>query len=151
MHLVISSYDGTNTVPSLNTFASAGIIGVDASNIGIINQFLAIMSVGSTDSVAEVQALVDAVLKLMICADGTANGNCTFTATEFQAMGYTDIDTQEEVDALNADLDVLDLTPNQEQRDISEVVDEVIQRFMPQPVPTTPPPTTSPPTSKCVQ
>ena len=144
---VISSYDGTNTVPSLNTFASAGIIGVDASNIGIINQFLAIMSVGSTDSVAEVQALVDAVLKLMICADGTANGNCTFTATEFQAMGYTDIDTQEEVDALNADLDVLDLTPNQEQRDISEVVDEVIQRFMPQPVPTTPPPTTSPPTS----
>jgi hypothetical protein len=73
---VISGYDGTNTVPSLNTFANAGIIGVDASNIGIINQFLAVMSASSTDSVAEVQALVDAVLKLMICADGTANENC---------------------------------------------------------------------------
>ncbi|MSX76853.1 MAG: hypothetical protein F2738_02310, partial [Actinobacteria bacterium] len=144
---VISGYDGTNTVPSLNTFASAGIIGVDASNIGIINQFLAIMPAGSTDSVAEVQALVDAVLKLMICADGTANGNCTFTAAEFQAMGYTDIDTQEEVDALNADLDVLDLTPNEESRKTTETVNAVIERFRPQPVPTTTPPTTSPATT----
>jgi hypothetical protein len=132
---VISGYDGTNTVPSLNTFASAGITGVDASNIGIINQFLAVMSSSSTDSVAEVQALVDAVLKLMICADGAANENCTFTVTEFQAMGYSDIDTQEEVDALNADLDILDLTPNEESRRTTETVNAVIERFRPQPVP----------------
>jgi hypothetical protein len=142
---VISGYDGTNTVPSLNTFASAGITGVDALNIGIINQFLAIMSVGPTDSVAEVQALVDAVLKLMICADGAANGNCTFTAAEFQAMGYTDIDTQEEVDALNSDLDILDLTPNEESRRTTEAVNAVIERFRPRPVTT--PPTTPPATS----
>jgi hypothetical protein len=144
---VISGYDGTNTVPSLNTFANVGIIGVDASNIGIINQFLAVMSASSTDSVAEVQALVDAVLKLMICADGTANGNCTFTAAEFQAMGYNDIDTQEEVDALNADLDVLDLTPNEESRKTTETVNAVIERFRPHPVPTTTPPTTPPTTT----
>ena len=146
---VISGYDGTNTVPSLNTFASAGIIGVDASNIGIINQFLAVMSATSTDSVAEVQALVDAVLKLMICADGAANENCTFTVAEFQAMGYSDIDTQEEVDALNADLDILDLTPNEESRRTTETVNAVIERFRPQPVTTPPttPPTTSPVTT----
>jgi len=144
---VISGYDGTNTVPSLNTFANAGIIGVDASNIGIINQFLAVMSASSTDSVAEVQALVDAVLKLMICADGTANENCSFTAVEFQAMGYNDIDTQEEVDALNADLDVLDLTPTEESRRTTETVNAVIERFRPRPVPTTGPPTTSPVTT----
>jgi hypothetical protein len=144
---VISGYDGTNTVPSLNTFASAGITGVDALNIGIINQFLAVMSASSTDSVAEVQSLVDAVLKLMICADGTANGNCTFTAAEFQAMGYNDIDTQEEVDALNADLDILDLTPNEVSRRTTETVNAVIERFRPRPVPTTAPPTTSPATT----
>ncbi|MEI7507557.1 MAG: hypothetical protein WCK23_12160, partial [Actinomycetes bacterium] len=144
---VISGYDGTNTVPSLNTFTNAGIIGVDATNIGIINQFLAVMPATATDSVAEVQALVDAVLKLMICADGTANGNCTFTAAEFQAMGYSDIDTQEEVDALNADLDVLDLTPSEESRRTTETVNAVIERFRPRPVTTTVPPTTSPATT----
>jgi hypothetical protein len=140
---VISGYDGTNTVPSLTTFALAGVTDVDASNIGIINQYLAVMPSDLTDSVAEVQALVNAVLKLMICADGQANQNCTFTVEEFHAMGYLDIDTPDEVNALNTDLDVLDLRPNQEQRDISEVVDDVIRRFMPQPVSTTPP-TTSP-------
>ena len=143
---VISAYEGVNTVPSLNTFANAGISGVDASNIGIINQFLAVMSSSSTDTIAEVQALVDAVLKLMICADGTSNENCTFTAAEFQAMGYTDIDTQEEVDALNADLDVLDLAPNEESRKTTETVNAVIERFRPRPVPTTAPPTTTPTT-----
>jgi hypothetical protein len=135
---VISAYDGNNTAPSLSTFQAAGIIGVDSSNIGIINQFLAVMSAESTDSVSEVQALVDAVNKLMICADGTANNNCVFTAAEFQAMGYTDIDTQEEVDALNADLDVLDLTPNQESRVTSEAVRSVVERFRPRPVPASP-------------
>jgi hypothetical protein len=128
---VISSYDGTNTVPSVNTFQSAGIIGVDISNIGIINQYLATMSAVSTDSVSEVQALVDAVLKLMICADGTANDNCTFTASEFHAMGYLDIDTQEEVNALNIDLDTLDLTPTQESIATSQAVTSVIHRFKP--------------------
>jgi len=141
---VISVYDGTNTEPTLSTFNAAGIIGVDSSNIGIINQFLAVMSAESTDSFAEVQALVNAVLKLMICADGTANSNCTFTAAEFQAMGYIDIDTQEEVDALNADLDVLDLTPNQESRVTSEAVRSVVERFRPRPVPAPAPATTVP-------
>jgi fibronectin type 3 domain-containing protein len=136
---VISAYDGTNTVPTVNTLQSAGITGVDSSNIGIINQYLATMSAESTDSVAEVQALVDALSKLMICADGTANENCTFTITEFHAMGYLDIDTQEEMDALNIDLDTLDLTPTQESFATSEAVTSVINRFKPVPVtPVTP-------------
>jgi hypothetical protein len=64
-------------------------------------------------------------------------------------MGYTDIDTQEEVDALNADLDILDLTPNEESRRTTETVNAVIERFRPRPVTTPPttPPTTSPVTT----
>jgi len=80
----------------------------------------------------------------MICADGTANNNCVFTAAEFHAMGYLDIDTQEEVDALNADLDVLDLTPNQESRVTSEAVRSVVDRFRPRPVLVPAPVTTVP-------
>lgn len=141
---VISAYDGANAEPLQSTFNAAGIVGVDSSNIGIINQFLAVMSAESTDSFAEVQALVDAVNKLMICADGTANNNCIFTVTEFHAMGYLDIDTQEEVDALNADLDVLDLAPNQESRVTSEAVRLVVDRFRPRPVLVPAPTTTAP-------
>jgi len=136
---VISAYDGTNTVPSVNTLQSAGITGVDSSNIGIINQYLATMSAELTDSVAEVQALVNALSKLLICADGTANENCTFTAAEFHAMGYLDIDTQEEIDTLNFNLDTLDLTPTQESIATSEAVRSVVNRFKPAPVtPVTP-------------
>ena len=141
---VISGYDGTNTSPTLTTFTNAGITDVGASNFGIINQYLAIMSSELTDSVAEVQALVNAVLKLMICADGQANQSCTFTVEEFHAMGYLGIDTQEEVDALNADLDILELTLNEESRKTTETVNAVIERFRPKPVTT---PTTIPPTS----
>ncbi|MCX6528118.1 MAG: hypothetical protein NTU52_09090, partial [Actinobacteria bacterium] len=141
---VISAYDGTNELPTLNTFHSAGIVGVDNSNIEVIHQYLMTMSVESTDSVAEVQALVDAVLKLTICADGIANNNCTFTAAEFHAMGYLEIDTQEEIDALNIELDSLNLTPTREAIVASEAVRSVIDRFRPapSPEPATPEPAT---------
>jgi hypothetical protein len=40
---VISSYTGSNTVPSLATFSAAGVVGVDTQNLGIVNQYLAAM------------------------------------------------------------------------------------------------------------
>jgi hypothetical protein len=136
---VIRAYDGTNTLPTLSTFHSAGIVGVDSTNIQVVHQYLATMSAESTDSVAEVQALVDALLKMMICADGTANNNCSFTVAEFHSMGYLEVDTQEEVDALNIELDILNLTPLQESVVASETVRLVLNRFKPTPVaPATP-------------
>jgi hypothetical protein len=92
------------------------------------------MSSAQTDTVAEVQALIDAVIKLMLCADGIANNNCALTAEEFQALGYTEIDTAEEVAALNEAMDILDLTPevpssSGEHAVLAPVVAEIIQRF----------------------
>ena len=131
---VISNYTGSNTTPTLATFNAAGVVGVDAQNIGIINQYLAAMSSAQTDTVAEVQALIDAVIKLMICADGIANNNCELTMEEFHALGYTEIDTAEKVLALNEAMDVLDFTPDVpsssgEHASAAPVVAEVIQRF----------------------
>ena len=51
---VISSYTGSNTTPTLSTFAAAGVFGVDAQNIGVVNQYLASMTVAQTDTVGEV-------------------------------------------------------------------------------------------------
>jgi hypothetical protein len=131
---VISGYTGSNTTPTLSTFTAAGVVGVDAQNISVINQFLASMSSAQTDTVAEVQALIDAVNKLLMCADGTANNNCDLTMEEFHALGYIEIDTAEMVAELNGAMDALDLTPSQEVATVSPVVDEIVRRFNVPPV-----------------
>jgi hypothetical protein len=131
---VISGYTGSNTTPTLSTFTAAGVVGVDAQNISVINQFLASMSSAQTDTVAEVQALIDAVNKLLMCADGIANNNCDLTMEEFHALGYIEIDTAEMVAELNGAMDALDLTPSQEVATVSPVVDEIVRRFNVPPV-----------------
>jgi hypothetical protein len=114
------------------------VVGVDAQNIGVINQYLASMSVTQTDTVVEVQALIDAVNKLMVCADGIVNNNCNLTMEEFHALGYTEIDTAEEVAALNEAMDALDFTPAEETSAVSpimnEVVSEIVRRFTAAPI-----------------
>ncbi|MEY4657151.1 MAG: hypothetical protein RL073_1378, partial [Actinomycetota bacterium] len=130
----ISGYTGSNTTPTLSTFTAAGVVGVDAQNISVINQFLASMSSAQTDTVAEVQALIDAVNKLLLCADGIANNNCNLTMEEFHALGYVEIDTAEMVAELNDAMDSLDLTPSQEVATVSPVVDEIVRRFTSIPV-----------------
>jgi hypothetical protein len=142
----IKNYDGTNTLPSTSTFAALGVSGVDHRNIGLVNQYLASMSVTQTDTQAEVQALVDAVLKLLVCADGIANQNCSLTGDEYRAMGYTAIDTDEEIEAMNLEMDVLDLSPADVHTVASQLAIEVSQRFTPvtpAPLPPAPVPTTS--------
>ena len=131
---MISSYTGSNTTPTLSTFTAAGVVGVDAQNIGVVNQYLASMSSAQTDTVAEIQALIDAVNKMMVCADGIANNNCNLTMEEFHALGYTEIDTAEEVVALNEAMDALDLTPTEEAATVAPVVSEIIRRFVVTPV-----------------
>jgi hypothetical protein len=145
---IIKNYDGTNTVPATSTFAAFGVSGVDNRNIGLVNQYLATMTVSQTDSRAEVQALVDAILKILVCADGIENQNCALTGDEYRAMGYGDIDTAEEIDAMNAEMDVLDLSPADLHNVAAQRVIDVTQRFAPvtpAPVPTPVPsvPTTS--------
>jgi large repetitive protein len=128
---IIKNYDGTNTVPTTLTFAALGVSGVDYRNIALVNQYLASMSVAQTDSRAEVQALVDAVLKILVCADGIENHNCDLTGEEYRAMGYTDIDTNEEIEAMNAEMDVLDLSPADLHNVTAQLVIDITQRFTP--------------------
>ncbi|CAB4640828.1 unannotated protein [freshwater metagenome] len=140
--VVIKSYDGTNTIPSLSTFEALGITGVDYRNIGLVNQYLATMTMAQTDSQIEVQALVDAVLKILVCADGIANQNCALTGAEYRAMGYVDIDTDAEIEAMNAEMDVLDLSPADLHNVTAQLAVDITQRFAPvapSPAPVNPP------------
>jgi hypothetical protein len=140
--IIIKSYDGANTVPQLSTFEALGVTGVDNRNIGLINQYLATMSVAQTDSQSEVQELVDAVVKLLVCADGIANQNCALTGAEYRAMGYVDIDTDEEIEAMNAEMDILDLSPADLHSVTAQLAIDISQRFTPvapSPAPVNPP------------
>ena len=128
---IISNYNGTNTEPVISTFADAGIAGVNTANSDGINGFL--MSLGSAqrDSVAEVQALVDAYIKLLACAEGVDNDNCNLTAADYHALGFTDIDTDEEVAAMNEEMDIADFQVDATPATLVGIVTDVIERLRP--------------------
>jgi len=106
----IAAYDGTNTAPSLATFIAAGVTGVDASNLAGINSFLATMAPSITDSIAEIQALVDAFMVLAPGVDGIDNDNVDLTLAQWRALGFVEALTSEDVLALNDLFDTIDWT-----------------------------------------
>ncbi len=102
---IISTYDGTNTVPAVSDYTAAGVTGVQAGNLASINSVIAGLSATATDTAAEVQAVVDAYNAILNAADGTANGNATLTTAQFQVLGLTVISTNAESLLMNAIVD----------------------------------------------
>jgi hypothetical protein len=84
------------TTPALDVYAKAGITGVDANNLDEINSVLNSAAVDSTatNSVAKVQAIVDAYNKVLASANGT-DGDATnaVSAIEFTVLGVTGVDS----------------------------------------------------------
>ena len=62
---VISSYDGSNTVPLVEDYEAIGVNGVDVGNVSAINTAIAFLSSTATDSKDEVQAVVNAYLQIL--------------------------------------------------------------------------------------
>jgi hypothetical protein len=102
---IISAYDGSNTAPSVADFTAAGVSGVQSGNLAAINSVIAALSSSATDSASEVQAVVDAYNAILNAADGTANGNATLTASQFQALGLSVINSTAEALLMNAIVD----------------------------------------------
>jgi hypothetical protein len=102
---IISAYDGSNTAPSVADFTAAGVSGVQSGNLAAINSVIAALSSSATDSASEVQAVVDAYNAILNAADGTANGNATLTASAFQALGLSVINSTAEALLMNAIVD----------------------------------------------
>jgi len=59
--LKISTYDGTNTVPTLQDYIDAGVTGVTTGNLAAVNAIIATATTADSDSTVEIQALVDGV------------------------------------------------------------------------------------------
>ena len=89
---IIGAYDGTNTVPTTETYGAAGVTGVTAGNLGAINNAVAGLPTVATDTTAEVQAVVDAYLAILAEANGAdpdATPGLNPTAAQYVTIGAT--------------------------------------------------------------
>ncbi|NDD57276.1 MAG: hypothetical protein EBZ44_06115, partial [Verrucomicrobia bacterium] len=87
---VISSYDGTNTVPLVEDYEAISVTGVDAGNVAAINTAIAFLSSTATDSKDEVQAIVNAYgLILSESGEGLTDLNSAYNPTflTYQTIG----------------------------------------------------------------
>ncbi|MGI9137182.1 MAG: hypothetical protein ACR2JS_09040, partial [Candidatus Nanopelagicales bacterium] len=127
---VISQYDGNNAEPQLSTFTNLGITGIDATNVAAINAYLASISSDRSDTIAEVQALVDAFLAVIAAADGNANATpLSFGAAQFALMGATGIDQAAEITLMNAVVGGLtnaDIDTTEEIAEIARVIEALM-------------------------
>jgi hypothetical protein len=131
---VIRQYDGTNTEPLLSTFAVLGVTGVDAANIAGINDYLEFMGESLTDTPEKIQSLVDAYIILALGCDGLDNDNVNLTLAQWHALGYVDVQTDEEVQALNDRFDTEDWLVTGSSTATRSIVEEILA-----PIPAGPP------------
>ncbi|NVO06545.1 MAG: hypothetical protein HXX19_11715, partial [Rhodoferax sp.] len=87
----VNSANDTNTFVS--TYSDAGVTGVTAGNLGAMNSALNSAAVlgTSVDTVAEIQALVDAYKAILDGADGIANGNASASSAQLATIGVTGV------------------------------------------------------------
>jgi hypothetical protein len=70
--------DGTQTAPTANDYANAGISGVSNVNLAAINNAIDTLALNAIDTKSELQAVIDAYVKILAEANGSA-GDATTT------------------------------------------------------------------------
>ncbi|NRA20824.1 MAG: hypothetical protein HRU05_10135, partial [Oceanospirillaceae bacterium] len=93
--------------PTLGTYSSAGISGVNGANLASINSVLNDAQVGAaeTDSFIEIQAIVDSYNIILTAADGSANNATKPSQQDYINLGISGIDSSVKASLLG---DVLD-------------------------------------------
>ncbi|WP_146100146.1 FG-GAP-like repeat-containing protein [Limnohabitans sp. TS-CS-82] len=92
----LSAYTGTNTVPKTGDYTAAGVTGVSDANVSAINSALAALPASATDSVAELQTVVDAYVAVLAAADREPGnlGAAAPTLAQYNVLGITGMSTQ---------------------------------------------------------
>ena len=127
----ISLYDGTQSAPTRNNYADAGITGVDLTNRDVINSIVAQLPPAQTDSAAELQAIVTTSNKIIALADGTAaNGSASaLTATDTAALGIGGVDSAAELALFNEIIDGSQIGTVDTYAELAEIA-RVVQAIM---------------------
>lgn len=99
------SYSLSDAVaPTAANYAAAGITGVTANNLAMLNNLIGSGQANPSDA-AELQALVDALNKLLAGADGIVNDGSNLTAADFATLGLSAVNTGLETEIANGLLD----------------------------------------------
>jgi hypothetical protein len=85
--------NAAGTTPSLTTYADAGVRGVTANNLALVNNLLnaSAISGASVDTVGELQAVIDAFDAVLTAADGNADSDAGANLTQYHALGLSDL------------------------------------------------------------
>ena len=81
----LSQYDGSGAAPEVALYVAAGVTGVTSGNLGSMNSALAVLVPAASDSVGEVQAMVDGYLAVLSAAAGSGG----LSLAQLQAIGIT--------------------------------------------------------------
>jgi hypothetical protein len=105
--LELANFDAASTsAPTQSTYDAAGVDGVTASNIELVNSLLREIPAEDSDSVAKLNAIVVSADRLRNLADGTPDGESTLTFTDLENLGVTSLPNSPEAVALmNSALD----------------------------------------------
>ena len=106
----IAAFDGTGTAPSVADYRNAGVIGLSAANLELMNSFVGPLSAAATDSNAELQALADALTKLQAAANQNDDNSSALTADELATLGVTATMSPGLLALVNNGLDVANLS-----------------------------------------
>ena len=101
--------DATNADPRLEDYAAAGVVGVDAANLGAINDALnsAYVTGALADTREKVQAVVEAYRAILAEANGVAaDKDIDPTAAQYTAIGVTGVSSAEKASLLSDIIDV---------------------------------------------
>ena len=104
---LIANYSSSSTIsPALSDFDTVGVQGVTSSNIALVNELLAMVSPQDSDTVTEINDVVDIAEKIRDLADGTKDGETALTAQDLSILGLSSsISSAGEVALFNAVLD----------------------------------------------
>jgi outer membrane protein OmpA-like peptidoglycan-associated protein len=85
----IAAFDGSGTAPSVADYRNAGVIGVSAANLELMNSFVGPLAADATDTNAELQALADSLTKLQTAANQNDDNSSALTAADLATLGVT--------------------------------------------------------------
>jgi outer membrane protein OmpA-like peptidoglycan-associated protein len=126
----ITNYDGSNTIPTRETYLTAQIANVTDDNLAMINSFIAQRSVTETNTAAKVQALVDAVNKLRAGVNPSLLSPDSLTLAELETLDVAIGNNPNALQLMNSVLSGLtidQMNTFSELDEIAEIVEAILQ------------------------
>ena len=118
----IAAFDGSGTAPSVADYLNAGVVGVTAFNLSLMNSFVGPLSAAMTDTQGELQSLVDAITKLQAAANQNDDNSSALTALELQLLGVTEPISSGVLALVNNGLDAANLEQVDSPSELTDLV-----------------------------